>query len=171
MNGAGFVIRPMTIADVSQVYALDTLSFSLPWPERSYRYEVTENEHSRPWIIEDVNQTPARIAGMIVVWLILDEAHVATIAVHPDFRRRGLGQKLLAHALLSAQKEGAVLAYLEVRRSNAGAQELYRRFGFVVDGFRPHYYVDNGEDAILMSLRPLDPLALTALLNVGETIL
>ncbi len=170
MSDSGLVLRRMRVGDIPQVYALDVKSFSLPWPERSYRYEVEENDHSRPWVMEDPSTTPARIVGMIVVWLILDEAHVATIAVHPDYRRRGIGQHLLANALLGAQKEGAALAYLEVRRSNSGAQALYERFGFVVDGVRPRYYVDNGEDAILMSLRPLDPQALTVLLTAGETI-
>ncbi len=170
MTMGGLVLRPMTLADVGPVYALDTLSFSLPWPERSYRYEVQENMNSRPWVVEDSSVSPARIAAMLVIWLILDEAHVATLAVHPDYRRRGLGQRLLAHGLLDVEKEGAALAYLEVRQSNLGAQALYQRFGFVVDGVRPHYYVDNGEDAILMSLRPLDPQALTALLRDGETI-
>lgn len=169
MSEASLVLRPMTVADISQVFALDVVSFSLPWTERSYRYEVEENSHSRPWVVVDPGQSPARIVGMIVVWLILDEAHVATLAVHPDYRRRGIGQRLLAHALLETQKEGAVLAFLEVRRSNLGAQALYNRFGFIVDGVRPHYYVDNGEDAILMSLRPLDPQALTVLLKAAET--
>lgn len=170
MSDSGLTLRRMKVGDVPQVYALDRMSFSLPWPERSYRYEVEENEHSRPWVIEDSSVIPARIVGMIVVWLILDEAHVATLAVHPDYRRRGIGQRLLANALLGAQKEGATLSYLEVRRTNSAAQALYERFGFQVDGVRPRYYVDNGEDAILMSLRPLDPQRLTALLNAAETI-
>jgi len=167
---SGMILRPMTTADISQVFALDVMSFSLPWPERSYHYEVRENEHSRPWVMEDASQTPSRIVGMIVVWIILDEAHIATLAVHPDYRRRSIGQHLLANALLEAQKEGAVLAFLEVRKSNLAAQALYQRFGFVEDGIRPHYYADNGEDAILLSLRPLDSQALTKFLNASERI-
>lgn len=170
MSESNLILRPMRVADISQVFALDAMSFSLPWTERSYRYEVEENDHSRPWVMEDVSQSPALIVGMIVVWLILDEAHVATLAVHPAYRRRGLGQRLLAHGLLEAQKEGAMLAYLEVRMGNLAAQTLYQRFGFVMDGVRPRYYVDNGEDAILMSLRPLDPHRLAALLNASEKI-
>lgn len=170
MSAASLVLRPMTVADISQVYALDVVSFSLPWTERSYRYEVEENPHSRPWVVEDTGSSPARVVGMMVVWLILDEAHIATIAVHPEYRRRGIGQRMLANALLEAQKEGAALAYLEVRQGNLGAQALYRRFGFAVDGIRPRYYVDNGEDAVLMSLRPLDAQALTGLLKAAETI-
>ncbi|TLN03905.1 ribosomal-protein-alanine N-acetyltransferase [bacterium] len=168
MSESNLILRPMRVADISQVFALDAMSFSLPWTERSYRYEVEENDHSRPWVMEDVSQSPALIVGMIVVWLILDEAHVATLAVHPAYRRRGLGQHLLAHGLLEAQKEGATLAYLEVRMGNLSAQTLYQRFGFVMDGVRPRYYVDNGEDAILMSLRPLDPHRLAALLKASE---
>ena len=83
--------------DVEQVYAIDVLSFSLPWSARSYRYEVTENQTSRDWVAEAVDaQGHTQIVGMIVVWVILDEAHVATIAVHPDYRRRGIGRQLLA---------------------------------------------------------------------------
>lgn len=170
MSEPGLVLRPMTTTDISQVFALDVMSFSLPWPERSYHYEVEENSHSRPWVMVDASQTPHRIVGMIVVWMILDEAHIATLAVHPDYRRRGIGQRLLANSLIEAEKEGAVLAFLEVRKSNLAAQALYQRFGFVEDGLRPHYYADNGEDAILLSLRPLDPRVLTLLLNASEKI-
>jgi len=88
---------------------------------------------------------------MLVLWLIIDEAHVATIATHPDFRRQGIGRKLLFHALMAAKAEGARTALLEVRVSNLAAQEMYRKFGFVEVNRRPHYYSDNGEDAILMT--------------------
>ncbi len=92
---------------------------------------------------------------MIVVWIILDEAHVATIAIQPDFRRMHIGQRLLALALEDAVQGGAKLAYLEVRRSNLAAQNMYQQFGFVVNGLRPRYYLDNGEDALLMVLNPI----------------
>ena len=92
---------------------------------------------------------------MLVLWLILDEAHIGTIAAHPDYRRLGIGARLLAQALLQASREGAAVSLLEVRRGNLAAQELYRRFGYQVDGVRKHYYRDNGEDAILMSLPDL----------------
>jgi ribosomal-protein-alanine N-acetyltransferase len=141
-------IRRMVEADVPAVHEIDRLSFTLPWPERSFRFEVTSNPVSRCWVIE----ADDRVAGMAVVWLIVDEAHVATIATHPDFRRQGLGEKLLVHALRSAMNEGAVSSLLEVRASNEAAQSMYRRFGYVEDGRRPRYYKDNNEDAILMSL-------------------
>ena len=138
----------MVEADVPAVHEIDLLAFSLPWPERSFRFEVTSNPAARCWVAE----AEGRIVGMIVVWMIVDEAHIATIATHPDFRRQGIGDELLTHALVSALSEGAVKSLLEVRASNEAAQRMYRRFGYVEDGRRPRYYKDNNEDAILMSL-------------------
>ena len=146
-----FIIRKMTLEDVPGVLDLDQKSFSLPWPERSFRYELTANPASRCWVAE----LDGKVVGMIVVWLIVDEAHVATIATHPDFRRRGIGTKLLAHALRHMMGEGARSSFLEVRESNTGAQDMYRKFGYEATGRRPHYYRDNDEDAILMNLASL----------------
>ena len=148
------LIRRMRLEDVPAVHEIDTLSFSLPWPERSFRFEVSENPVSRGWVVE-VN---GRLAAMLVLWFIVDEAHIATIATHPDFRRQGIGERLMIDALLAAREEGARRAFLEVRASNAAAQAMYEKYGFVVDGRRPRYYKDNFEDAILMSLNGLDGL-------------
>ena len=88
-------IRRMTLDDISQVVAIDKVSFSLPWPERSFRFEITDNPASRAWVAE----LDGRIVGMIVAWLLVDEAHIATIAAHPEFRRQGIASRLLIHAL------------------------------------------------------------------------
>jgi len=144
-------IRKMILADLEQVVAIDQVSFSLPWPARSFQFELTDNVASRSWVAE----LDGRIVGMIVLWLIVDEAHIATIATHPDFRQQGIGKKLLINALGTVKAEGAQRAFLEVRAANTLAQEMYRKFGFVVDGRRPRYYKDNNEDAILMSLNKL----------------
>jgi ribosomal-protein-alanine N-acetyltransferase len=150
------VIRRMRLADVPAVHKIDEQSFSLPWPERSFRFEVSENDVSRGWVAEaDVNGTP-RIIAMLVLWLVMDEAHIATVAVHPDFRRRGLGHHIIVSALEAARAEGAQRAFLEVRERNVAAQEMYAKFGFAVTGRRPHYYHDTGEDAILMTLEKLE---------------
>jgi ribosomal-protein-alanine N-acetyltransferase len=146
-----FTIRKMTMEDVSAVVALDQKSFSLPWPERSFRYELTDNPASRCWVAE----VDGKIVGMIVVWLIVDEAHIATLATHPDFRRRGIAKKLLSHTLRQLIEEGAQSSFLEVRASNMGAQEMYRKFGYEESGIRRRYYRDNDEDAILMTLNSL----------------
>jgi [ribosomal protein S18]-alanine N-acetyltransferase len=146
-------IRPMTPADVTAVSQIDRMSFSLPWPEHSFQYEVSENRVSRCWVAETDDK---RIAAMIVSWIIVDEMHIATIATHPDFRRQGIGERILRDALLDAKKAGARLAFLEVREANEAAQAMYRKFGFRATGRRPRYYRDNGEDAILMTLEPLE---------------
>ena len=144
-------IRRMTGEDIPTVIDLDQKSFSLPWPERSFRFEVTDNPASRCWVAE----LDGKVVGMIVVWLIVDEAHVATLATHPDFRRQGIGQRLLSDALRHLIEEGAKSSFLEVRESNLAAQEMYRKFGYEATGRRRRYYRDNDEDAILMNLEPL----------------
>jgi [ribosomal protein S18]-alanine N-acetyltransferase len=146
-----FAVRKMTIDDVPTVVELDQISFSLPWPERSFRFELTDNPASRCWVAE----VDGKIVGMIVVWLLVDEAHIATIATHPDFRRKGIGKWLLSHALLHLMDEGARSSFLEVRESNLAAQDMYRKFGYEVTGRRRRYYKDNDEDAILMNLGSL----------------
>ena len=151
-------IRKMTVEDVPAVTALDQMSFSLPWPERSFRFEVTGNPASRCWVAE----VDGRVVGMIVAWLFVDEVHIATIATHPDFRRQGIAQKLLIHTLRYTYDEGAVSSFLEVREGNLVAQEMYRKFGYKVSGRRKRYYKDNDEDAILMMLENLK-------VNSGET--
>jgi len=146
------VIRKMTVEDIPAVIALDQMSFSLPWPERSFRFELTENPASRSWVAE----VDGRIVGMIVNWLLVDEVHVATIATHPDFRRQGIAKKLLTHSLRYMVGEGAVSSFLEVRENNSAAREMYRKFGYEETGRRKGYYKDNNEDAILMTLNGLD---------------
>jgi ribosomal-protein-alanine N-acetyltransferase len=150
-------LRPMRLEDIEQVCAIDVLSFSIPWTEGSYRFDLTENPAAALWVAEVVvEEGKARLVGMIATWFIIDEVHIATIAVHPDYRRLGIGRRLLAHALLHSAYKGANMAMLEVRRSNLGAQALYEQFGFTVVGVRTRYYRDNNEDALLMNLQPID---------------
>lgn len=146
-----FSIRKMTAEDVPAVAALDQISFSLPWPERSFHFEVTGNPASRCWVAE----ADERVIGMIVAWLFVDEVHIATLATHPDFRRQGIAQKLLTYTLRYTHDEGAVTSFLEVRESNLAAQEMYRKFGYESTGRRKRYYKDNDEDAILMTLEKI----------------
>jgi len=147
-----FIIRKMTVDDIPAVVALDQISFSLPWPEKSFRFELTDNPAARCWVAE----VDGRIVGMIVAWLFVDEAHIATLATHPDLRRQGIAQKLLTHTLRYTYEEGALSSFLEVRESNLAAQEMYRKFGYENTGRRRRYYRDNDEDAILMTLESLN---------------
>ena len=146
------ILRKMTLDDLEQVVALDQISFSLPWPPRSFQFELTDNPASRCWVAD----LDGRVVGMVVAWLIVDEIHIATIATHPDFRKQGIGKKLLSFTLQSAKDEGALTSFLEVRESNEAALMMYDKFGYVESGRREGYYKDNGEDAILMSLASLN---------------
>ena len=146
----------MVLEDIEQVIAIDTISFSMPWSRKSYRFELTENPTAALWVAEsNLSGDQGRIVGMIATWFVINEVHIATIAVHPDYRRQGIGARLLARGILHSAEKGATVAMLEVRRTNLGAQALYRWFGFTVVGFRPRYYHDNNEDALLMNLHPL----------------
>ncbi len=151
--GNNIAIRKMTPQDVPTVAAIDHVSFSLPWPERSFAYEVSVNPVARCWVAEGEDK---RIAAMLVLWLIIDEVHIATLATHPDFRRQGIGAQILTASLKDAARAGATHALLEVRETNEAALSMYRKFGFEVSGRRPKYYKDNGEDAILMTLHNLE---------------
>lgn len=146
-------IRLMREDDLDHVVAIDRMSFSLPWPENSYRYELFENKNSRLWVAELTDLAGVvKVVGAVVVWLIIDEAHIATLAVHPDYRRMGIGQRLLVEVLKDARQMGMVTTTLEVRLGNQAAQELYRKFGFQIVGHRPRYYRDNHEDALIMTV-------------------
>ena len=151
------LIRPMQATDIEAVTAIDRISFSLPWPERAYQYELNDNPASLLWVAEiNPSEGERRVAGLVVAWLILDEAHIATLAVHPDFRRNGIGESLLLTVLKDAFLKGASQAMLEVRAGNSAAINLYRCFGFEIAGRRLSYYRDNNEDAVLMNLGLLD---------------
>jgi ribosomal-protein-alanine N-acetyltransferase len=147
----------MELADLPAVIELDQRSFSLPWPASSFKFEIENNPVSRCWVVEtQIEGEPPVLIAMIVIWLIVDEAHVATIAVHPAYRRQHIAQRLLSFALIDAYHSGAVKSFLEVRRGNLAAITMYQRFGYQQVGIRRKYYQDNGEDAVLMDLDPLD---------------
>jgi ribosomal-protein-alanine N-acetyltransferase len=104
---------------------------------------------------KDVSVPPVGVGPVILgyggFWLMVDEAHISTIASHRDWRRRGIGELLLVSMIDGAAEIGGQMVTLEVRVSNLNAQALYRKYGFEVTGRRKSYYSDNGEDALIMS--------------------
>jgi ribosomal-protein-alanine N-acetyltransferase len=161
-------IRPMRLEDIPRVHEIDVLSFALPWPENSYRFELTENPTSLALVAETAPHGVEHVViGMAIVWIIVDEAHIATIAIHPEFRSLGFGQKLLAETLRRSIQRGAILATLEVRENNRISQKMYVKFGFSIVGRRIHYYKDNNEDAVLMTLDKMGPRYLAWLNQTG----
>ncbi|MCZ7540605.1 MAG: ribosomal protein S18-alanine N-acetyltransferase [Anaerolineae bacterium] len=167
------IVRRMTLDDINQVVAIDRESFSTPWSANAYRFEVTNRDSSHLVVLETLSDAdgtglrrmlwpfarraqPGEVIGYGGCWLIAGEAHISTIAVHPDHRGQGLGELLLASMLKYAIRLGGEYSVLEVRESNLTAQALYCKYEYTVIGRRRQYYRDNGEDALLMEARPLD---------------
>lgn len=141
---------------VPAVFSLDQKSFALPWSERSYLFEIRENNTSIPLVAIYTNEgSVEHLAGFIVVWTIEDEAHIGTVAVDNELRRQGIAQKLISAALQEARERGAQKVFLEVRSGNLPARTLYQKLGFVDFDLRKKYYCDNQEDAIIMLLDPI----------------
>jgi [ribosomal protein S18]-alanine N-acetyltransferase len=157
-------VDAMRVADIEAVLEIERLSFSTPWPSYAFEQELTGNRLARYIVARAAEPGGERVVGFAGVWLMVDEAHITTFGVHPEWRRRGVGRRLLLRlADLALQLEAARMT-LEVRVGNAGAQALYRSFGFAVAGRRPRYYTDDGEDAFVMSTPHLVGPAMQAVL-------
>ena len=157
-------LRPMNLGDLDQVEAIDQASFPTPWPKDAFLHELKHKTNGICKVAELLQPGGKElIVGSIVIWLVLDEAHIATLAVRPGYRKRKIAQKLLAQSLLETYQRGARQALLEVRETNLAAQNLYHKFGFEVVGVRRDYYKDTHEDALLMTLEAIDPQKLAQL--------
>ncbi len=120
---------------------------SSPWSEQAFRNELS----NAPGVFV-VAEEMGKVLGYAGMWVVVDEAHIINVAVGPEFRRQGLGNRLVIDLLHRAQEMGSTCATLEVRASNEAAIELYARLGFAACGFRKRYYPDNREDAVVMWL-------------------
>jgi ribosomal-protein-alanine N-acetyltransferase len=142
----------MRTGDLDEVVAIERASFTLPWSRGAFLYEMEQNRVARCWVMRE----DLRVVGYVCLWEIGDEIHITNVAVHPDWRRRGIGRTLLSHILDDARRRGIRMVALEVRPSNREARPLYESFGFRVVGRRKGYYYDTGEDALVMeaSLAP-----------------
>jgi ribosomal-protein-alanine N-acetyltransferase len=148
-----YTIRLMQLADLESVKEIDRLSFPTPARRGIFEHELEQNKIAHYQVLSvDSHQ----IIGFAGYWLMADEVHISTIAVHPDWRGRSLGELLLLNLLQLAYRHPANVATLEVRRSNKTAQRLYHKYQFAVMGERRRYYRDTGEDAIIMTVSALD---------------
>ncbi|WP_241236291.1 ribosomal protein S18-alanine N-acetyltransferase [Brevibacillus marinus] len=138
--------RPMTLDDVGRVSELEKLAFPTPWPADAFYNELTINKHAR-YIVAEVEGEVVAYSGM---WLLFDEAHITNVAVHPQYRGQGIGERLMRQMMSLALLEGGKKMTLEVRPSNLTARRLYQKLGFTEQGIRKKYYTDNDEDAIIM---------------------
>lgn len=135
--------------DIDEVLNISSLSFSVSWSKESYIQELS-NPVAK-YFIAKLNE---KVVGFAGTWIILDEAHITNIAVHPNCRKQGIASKLLNELIYYCKNERACTAFtLEVRSSNKAARALYEKHNFKQDGIRKGYYEDNKEDAIIMWLR------------------
>jgi len=169
-------IRAMHANDITQVMDIERESFPSMWPQTAYRREL-QNKVARYYVITEQSDQPAaevngapglwgtiwrivggeseeqeeRVLGFIGIWLLVGEAHIVTVAVREEYRRMGIGERLLIAAIETALEYDQEVLTLEVRKSNDAAQLLYQKYGFDRVGLRKRYYTDNNEDAVLMT--------------------
>lgn len=149
---AEFQVRPMTPADLTRVLEIEQVAFRNPWSA-----ELLRRELGHDWSTILVAEEPGprgqmTVVGFVIFWIVHDELHVLNVATAPEHRNRGVARRVLEVTLDQGRRKHCTLATLEVRRSNGAALGLYRDFGFRPVGIRPNYYVDEGEDAIVMVL-------------------
>jgi ribosomal-protein-alanine N-acetyltransferase len=171
-------LRFMTAADIPQVVNIDRRSFDPPWSAQSYAYEINESRYSHMVVLEQSHQEPLRgwrrwlhsfsgngrgyttrrqVVAYGGLWRIMEEAHISTIASHPDKRGRGYGEIVLAGMIRRSILLQASYVVLEVRVSNFVAQNLYRKYEFETVGVKENYYRNTNEDAYDMRLNIGDP--------------
>jgi ribosomal-protein-alanine N-acetyltransferase len=149
-------VEPMGLGDIAAVLEIERASFTTPWPPEAFQQELRHNRLAR----YAVARQGTAVVGYAGVWLMVDEAHITTFAVHPDWRRQGIGRRLLLAMLTVAEELQATRMTLEVRVSNLAAQALYEGHGFAIVGRRERYYTDDGEDAYVMTTPPLHSAAM-----------
>ena len=156
------MIAPMTVADIAAVVAIEDRSFPTPWSASSFRFEIEENPYASLFVLRTARR--GRVVGFACVWVVDQEMKLNNLAIHPRWRRRGLGTRLLSYLLDFGVSQGCLEVTLEVRPSNEAALELYRAMGFRRAGLRKRYYSDTHEDALIMARdipgeggRPLAP--------------
>jgi ribosomal-protein-alanine N-acetyltransferase len=140
-------IREMYPEDIPDVTEIERQSFTAPWSETSFRSEL----YSRYSIVR-IAEFNGIVVGYICVRHMADECHLLNLAVHPDYRRRGIAKMLIDNVIQEMRIEGSKFFYLEVRVSDYTARKLYEGFGFRTIGIRKEYYVNPTEDAVIMML-------------------
>ncbi len=133
--------------DLDAVVAIEAASFTNPWTREMLAWELEHSDLVRVWVARG---DEASVVAFCTAWLVVDELHIHTLAVHPRWRRRGYGRALLSHVRREGAREGARRATLEVRESNLPARRLYEQAGFVVSARRPAYYERPVEDALIL---------------------
>ena len=142
---SGIEYRLMRQSDADQIAAIELKTFAMPWSREDFwRDAVNENA------VYVVGEIDGRIVAYAGAWLSFGEAEVMNVAVDEEYRGRGIGTELFSRLIAECKAHGASAITLEVRVSNTAAIRLYEKFGLRSVGRRPHYYIDNDEDALIM---------------------
>lgn len=136
----------MVRKDIEEVYQIECQSFSSPWSKESLYYELEQNLFAKYFVVE----LDGNVVGYCGLWVIMDDAQITNIAVHPKYRGMKIGENLLRFTIQLSREMKAKRLSLEVRVSNHIAQSLYKKVGFSPGGIRKRYYTDNQEDALVM---------------------
>ena len=144
----GYIIRDMGLDDLDQVYSIEVRSFPAPFSKEIFLKELSI-PFAKLKVIVEQGVSPI-VRGYIDYWFVADEVHLLNLAVDPEFRRKGLANSLMEVMIEDAKRVGQKSIYLEVRQSNFGAQDFYRKLGFKDIGIRKGYYVETNEDALVM---------------------
>jgi len=144
--GIEVIFEDMGVRHLDEVLAIEKDSFPVPWLRHAFLYEILHNNVAHYVVALNDKE----VIGYCGMWVIVDEAHVTNLAVRRDFRNRKIGSLLMKEMMRRAARKGVKKMTLEVRSSNLAARRLYENLGFKQFGLRKRYYVDNGEDAIIM---------------------
>ena len=141
-------LKKLSLEDINGLYEVSSLSLKETWS-----LDAIEKELSNKFARYIVCKAGDKVIGFIGAWLIASEGQITNIAVHPDYRQKGIGRKLLKSLIYSLKEEDCNAITLEVRESNIIAKNLYKSLGFLSEGIRKNFYEDNKEDANIMWLR------------------
>lgn len=148
---AQVAVRVLRGSDIETVSRIERQSFSTPWNTQAYLTEIANP--NAVYLVATWNDTVIGYGGL---WVIMDEAHITTIAVDPTYRGHKIGERLLIEMLCASRKKGAARATLEVRENNEVAQSLYVKYGFEWVALRKAYYADNNENAVIMWINDME---------------
>jgi len=147
-----YTINEMRNEHVEQVMEIERASFITPWTQSMFLYEMTA-PFSFLFVATTVDDSGGnQVVCYIIFWTLMEEVHILNLATHPAFRKQGIAHSLLLFSLDFSYKKGGVVYFLEVRRGNQAALNLYHKVGFAPWHVRRNYYADTGEDALIMRL-------------------
>ena len=165
-------IEPMRVADLDVVLRIERASFQTPWSRQAFLHELERNRVAGLWVARagrpEGEAGSVDVVAYLCLWAVADEVHITNLAVDPEWRGAGIARLLLGTLLVHHRQAGAQRAFLEVRPGNVEARRLYDGLGFREVGRRRGYYVDTGEDALLLEAR-LDEGPLAGGLTSGRS--